>query len=160
MAWPLCFSQHSDVGGSGRDTSDVFDLLYPFSSPLSIYPSRSGWGGRKGMPPSNPSLEEMGDSDSGPKHLGQEGVLLTFHYFRSRSVDKSCTVAYGPYLHCSDDREHLLIQCVCASAAERQHVEGGIAEPSSLPSCTCHPSTCPLSCLSTLLCDSPWPTDH
>lgn len=80
----------------GEITSAVFDLLYPFSSPLSIYPSRSGWGGRKGMPPSNPSLEEMGDSDSGPKHLGQEGVLLTFHNFRSRSVDKSCTMSYGP----------------------------------------------------------------
>lgn len=50
------------------------------------------------MPPSNPSLEEMDDSDSGHKCLGQEGALSTFRSIRSRSVGKPCTVASGPYL--------------------------------------------------------------
>lgn len=94
--------------GLGEITLAVFDILDPASSSLSIYPSRSGSGGRKGMPPSNPSLEEMSDSDSGHKRLGQEGALSTFCSIRPRSVDKPCTVASGPCL---------LTKSMCLSSA-------------------------------------------
>lgn len=139
----------------------MFDLLYPASSSLSIYPSRSGWGGRKSMPPSNPSQEEMGDSDSGPKCLGKEGALSSFCYIRQRSVGKPCTLASGQYL---------MIRSICSSSASVLQQQrgstwkgGACREATSLSSGTCHPCTCswiPVSCLSTLLCDPPWPTDH
>ena len=59
--------------GLGEITVAVFDLLYPASGSLSIYPSRSGWGRRKVMALSNPSLEETGDSHSRPSVWATKG---------------------------------------------------------------------------------------
>lgn len=94
------------------------------------------------MPPSNPSLEEMSDSDSGHKRLGQEGALSTFCSIRPRSVDKPCTVASGPCL---------LTKSMClssASALQQQrgaaHGEEGMAErPPASPQALATPAPVP-----------------
>lgn len=71
------------------------------------------------MPSSNPSQEEMGDSDSGPKCLGKEGALSTFHHIRQRSVDKACTLASGQYLMTRSNRSS---NASVLQGAERQHM--------------------------------------
>ena len=75
------------------------------------------------MPLSNPSLEEMCDSHSGPKHLGQAGTLSTLCYIRPRSVVNPVLWPLGPV--CWSGASGYFIMC---APEQSQHRERGMAE--------------------------------
>ena len=121
--------------GLGEITVTVFDLLYPASSSLSIFPSRSGWEVGGGYPPSNPSLEEMGDSHSGAKYLGHEWALSPLRDVRLRSVINPLLWPRGPACLPGASAYFIL-----GTPEQRQHKESGMAErppasPRHLPPC-------------------------
>ena len=124
--------------GLGEITVAVFELFYPASSSLSIYPSRSGWGGRRACPCPIQAWRKWVTHTQRPSVWVKKGLALsTLRDVRPRSVIKPVLWPQGPVSWPGASAYFIL-----GTGEQRQHKERGMAErPPASPR---HVPPCPL----------------